>query len=77
MPQKTLRFKIHQDGRVEQTVEGFIGHSCNEATKNLEDDLGKVTFRNLAIINKYLSIYKNNIKGWIFINDYLKSDLLI
>ena len=38
---------------------------------------GKVTFRNLAIINKYLSIYKNNIKGWIFINDYLKSDLLI
>jgi hypothetical protein len=23
MPQKTLRFKIHQDGRVEETVEGF------------------------------------------------------
>ena len=43
MPQKTLRFKIHQDGRVEETVEGFLGHSCNEATKNLEDALGKVT----------------------------------
>jgi len=43
MPQKTLRFKIHQDGRVEETVEGFIGNSCNEATKNLEDALGKVT----------------------------------
>ncbi len=42
MPQKTLRFKIHQDGRVEETVEGFIGYSCNEATKNLEDALGKV-----------------------------------
>jgi len=43
MPQKTLRFKIHQDGRVEETVEGFTGNSCNEATKNLEDSLGQVT----------------------------------
>ncbi len=40
MPQKTLRFKIHQDGRVEETVEGFTGNSCNDATKNLEDALG-------------------------------------
>ena len=46
MPQKTLRFKIHQDGRVEETVEGFKGNSCNEATKNLEDSLGKVTVKN-------------------------------
>ena len=46
MPQKTLRFKIHQDGRVEETVEGFTGNSCNEATKNLEDALGKVTLKN-------------------------------
>ena len=46
MPQKTLRFKIHQDGRVEETVEGFIGYSCNEATKNLENALGKVTVKN-------------------------------
>ena len=46
MPQKTLRFKIHQDGRVEETVEGFTGCSCNEATKNLEDALGKVTVKN-------------------------------
>jgi len=45
MPQKTLRFKIHQDGRVEETVEGFAGYSCNEATKNLEDALGKVTVK--------------------------------
>ena len=43
MPQKTLRFKIHQDGRVDETVEGFTGNSCNEATKNLEEALGKVT----------------------------------
>ena len=46
MPQKTLRFKIYQDGRVKETVEGFTGNSCNEATKNLEDALGKVTVKN-------------------------------
>jgi len=46
MPQKTLRFKIHQDGRVEETVEGFTGHSCIEATQNLEDALGSVTVMN-------------------------------
>ena len=45
MPQRTLRFKIHQDGRVEETVEGFTGDSCNDATKNLEDALGKVTVK--------------------------------
>ena len=27
-------------------VEGFTGDSCNEATKNLEDALGKVTVKN-------------------------------
>ena len=42
MPQKTLRFKIHQDGRVEETVEGFTGSSCNDATRNLENALGEV-----------------------------------
>ena len=46
MPQKTLRFKIHQDGRVEETVEGFSGSSCNDATRNLENALGKVTVKN-------------------------------
>ena len=42
MPQRTLRFKIHQDGRVEETVEGFNGDSCNDATRNLENALGEV-----------------------------------
>ena len=46
MPQKTLRFKIHQDGRVEETVEGFTGNSCDDATRNLENALGKVTVKN-------------------------------
>ena len=46
MPQRTLRFKIHQDGRVEETVEGFIGNACNNATKNIEDALGEVIVKN-------------------------------
>ena len=46
MPQRTLRFKIHQDGKVEETVEGFIGNACNDATKNLEESLGEVLVKN-------------------------------
>ena len=46
MPQRTLRFKIHQDGRVEETVEGFNGSACNSATKNIEDALGEVKVKN-------------------------------
>ena len=46
MPQRTLRFKIHQDGRVEETVEGFNGNACTHATKNIEDALGEVKVKN-------------------------------
>ena len=48
MPQRTLRFKIYQDGRVLETVEGFEGDSCNDATKNLEDALGEVKTKKLT-----------------------------
>ena len=48
MPQRTLRFKIYQDGRVQETVEGFEGDSCNDATKNLEDVLGEVKTKKLT-----------------------------
>ena len=61
MPQKTLRFKIHQDGRVEETVEGFVGASCNEATKNLEEDLGKVTVKNTTS-DAFISNQNENLK---------------
>ena len=61
MPQKTLRFKIHQDGRVEETVEGFTGNSCNEATKNLENALGKVTVKNKTSA-AYISYQNENLK---------------
>ena len=46
MPQRTLRFKIHQDGRVEETVEGFNGNASNSAAKNIEDALGEVKVKN-------------------------------
>ena len=61
MPQKTLRFKIHQDGRVEETVEGFTGNSCNEATRNLEDSLDKVTVKKKTS-DAFISNQNENLK---------------
>ena len=61
MPQRTLRFKIHQDGKVEETVEGFIGNSCNEATKNLEESLGEVTVKNKSS-EAFISNQNENLK---------------
>jgi len=46
MPQRTLRFKIHQNGKVEETVQGFHGEACNDATKNVENALGDVKVKN-------------------------------
>ena len=45
MPQRTLRFKIRQDGLVEETVEGVAGQSCQQLTEKLEDALGVVQRR--------------------------------
>ena len=42
MPLRTLRFRIRQDGLVEETVEGVSGQSCHQLTKRLEDSLGVV-----------------------------------
>ena len=59
MPQRTLRFKIYQDGRVQETVEGFEGDSCNDATKNLEDALGEVKTKRLTT-NSFVTNQINN-----------------
>jgi len=48
MPQRTLRFKILQDGRVQETVEGFEGNACNDATQNLEEALGEIKSKSLT-----------------------------
>ena len=61
MPQRTLRFKILQDGTVEQTVEGFTGNSCNEATKHLEEALGEVTVKNKST-GAFISSQNENLK---------------
>ena len=45
MPQRTLRFKIRQEGRVEETVEGLVGEACIDLTEKLEDALGTVERR--------------------------------
>ena len=45
MPQRTLRFKIRQDGRVEETVEGLVGEACIHLTEKLEAALGSVEQR--------------------------------
>ncbi|WP_320677723.1 DUF2997 domain-containing protein [Prochlorococcus sp. MIT 1300] len=45
MPQRTLRFRIRQDGRVEESVEGVIGEDCNQLTEKLEAALGSVEHR--------------------------------
>ena len=45
MSLRTLRFKIRQDGRVEETVEGIVGEGCIDLTENLEAALGSVEQR--------------------------------
>jgi hypothetical protein len=45
MPQRTLRFRIHADGRVEERVEGVKGEACLALTERLEAALGSVVRR--------------------------------
>ncbi len=61
MPQRTLRFKIHQDGKVEETVEGFKGNACNNATKNIEEALGVVKVKNKTT-EAFISNKSENLK---------------
>ena len=45
MPQSTLRFRILQDGRVEESVEGVVGETCLQLTERIEAALGAVEQR--------------------------------
>ena len=45
MPQRTLRFRILPDGRVEERVEGIDGEACLGPTERLETALGSVERR--------------------------------
>ncbi len=45
MAQRTVRFKIRQDGVVEETVEGVLGNDCYQLTEKLESALGSLQCR--------------------------------
>ncbi len=45
MPQRTVRFRIRPDGRVEERVEGVTGDACLQLTNRLESALGTVERR--------------------------------
>jgi hypothetical protein len=42
MNMETLEFIIFPDGRVQETVTGIVGSSCQEVTAAIEAQLGKV-----------------------------------
>ena len=45
MPERTVRFRIRPDGRVEERVEGVTGDACLQLTDRLEEALGTVERR--------------------------------
>ncbi len=45
MAQRTIRFRIRADGRVEETVEGLAGAACEQLTERIESRLGTVQQR--------------------------------
>ena len=59
MEQQIIRFRIHQDGTVEELVEGVTGSNCQELTKNIENKLGEVQFRK-DTVDLYRSVVEHN-----------------
>ena len=45
MAQRTIRFRIRPDGRVEEQVEGVQGVGCEQLTERIESRLGSVQQR--------------------------------
>jgi hypothetical protein len=45
MAQRTIRFRIRPDGRVEEMVEGVAGVGCEQLTQRMEARLGSVQQR--------------------------------
>lgn len=43
--QQTIKFRIRQDGIVEEIVEGCNGRSCELLTENIEKALGQLQYR--------------------------------
>ncbi len=57
--QRTLRFKIRQDGLVEETVEGMVGNSCIQLTEKLEAALGSVETK-VVTADAYVCLQEQN-----------------
>ena len=45
MSKQSIRFRIRQDGKVEERVEGIVGDACESLTKDLEKKLGDLETR--------------------------------
>lgn len=45
MPQRTIRFRIRPDGRVEEHVEGVQGSGCEQLSERIEARVGVVQQR--------------------------------
>ncbi len=45
MSKQTIRFRIRQDGIVEEQVEGVTGDVCQRLTEEIENALGDITRR--------------------------------
>ena len=45
MGERTIRFRIRPDGRVEETVVGAAGQQCQQLTERIEARLGTVQQR--------------------------------
>jgi hypothetical protein len=45
MAQRTIRYRIRPDGRVEELVEGVAGDACQALTERIEARLGSVSQR--------------------------------
>lgn len=60
MSHDIIRFRIRQDGMVEEKVEGATGHSCERLTKEIEKALGDITNR-IHTTDYYLKQPKKNV----------------
>ena len=45
MEQQKLKFTIRQDGHVTEEATGFTSHQCIELTKQIEEALGEVSYK--------------------------------
>ena len=45
MAQQKLKYTLRQDGTVTEEVIGIVGDSCQELTKQIEEALGEVSYK--------------------------------